>query len=50
MVKRLAALLAALILLLPAAGTASVAWKENTPAQKLLKEYIENVNRFLVDQ
>lgn len=50
MVKRLAALLAALILLLPAAGTASVAWKENTPAQKLLKEYIENVNRFLADQ
>ena len=49
MVKRLLALLAA-ALLLPGTGIASIAWREKTPAQKLLKTYIENVNIFLVEQ
>ena len=49
MVKRLLALLAA-ALLLPGTGMASIAWREKTPAQKLLKTYIENVNIFLVEQ
>ena len=49
MVKRLLALLAA-ALLLPGTGVASIAWREKTPAQKLLKSYIDNVNTFLVEQ
>ena len=49
MVKRLLALLAA-ALLLPGSGTASIAWREKTPAQKQLKEYITNANAFLADQ
>lgn len=49
MVKRLLALLAA-ALLLPGTGMASIAWREKTPAQKLLKAYIDNVNTFLVEQ
>ena len=49
MVKRLLALLAA-ALLLPGTGMASIAWREKTPAQKLLKTYIDNVNIFLVEQ
>ena len=50
MVRRLLALLLAAALLLPGTGTASIAWKENTPAQKLLKEYIENVNTYLIER
>lgn len=50
MVRRLAALLAALALFLPAAGCASIAWRENTPAHKLLKDYIGHVNAFLVEE
>ena len=49
MVRRLAALLAA-ALLLPGMGTASIIWKENTPGQRMLKEYLTNVNMFLVEQ
>ena len=50
MVRRLAALLVAAALLLPGTGSASIAWKQNTAGQKLLKEYITNVNTFLVDR
>ena len=51
MVKRLLALLAAAVfLLLPRNAPASVAWRENTPAQKMLKEYIGNVNNFLTER
>ena len=50
MVKRLAALITAAALLLPVTGTASVTWKENTPGQKILKEYITNVNTFLIER
>ena len=49
MVKRVLALLSA-ALLLPGTGAASVAWKDKTPAQKQLKDYITNVNLFLVDR
>ena len=50
MVKRLVALLAAAALLLPGTGTASIIWTEKTPGQKMLKEYITNVNTFLVER
>ena len=50
MVKRLVALLAAAALLLPGTGAASIQWTEKTPGQKLLKEYITNVNTFLVER
>ena len=49
MVKHLLALLAA-ALLLPGTGMASIVWQDKTPAQKVLKEYIANVNTFLIDQ
>jgi hypothetical protein len=49
MVKRLLALLAA-ALLLPGMGSASIAWRDKTPGQKFLKEYITYVNSFLVEQ
>ena len=49
MVKRLLALLAA-ALLMPGAGSASIAWRDKTPGQKMLKNYIENVNTFLIEQ
>ena len=48
MAGKLTALLLALMLaLLPAAGEASLAWKQRTPAQKRLKTYIEQVDVFL---
>ena len=50
MVRRLVALLAAAALFLPGTGMASIIWKENTPGQKLLKEYITNVNTSLIEQ
>jgi len=48
MVKRMAALLLALLIM---AGSclADPAWKENTPAQSVLKTYITNVNGFLAE-
>ena len=46
MVKRIAAGMAAL-LLIPAVALASLAWREDTPAMQLLKQYTENVNRLL---
>ena len=50
MVKRLLALLAVAVLFWPGTGSASIAWRDKTPGQKMLKDYIENVNRFLVEQ
>ena len=50
MVRRLSALLLALLILAPAGGLADLKLKEGTPAQKMLKEYITNVNEFLVEQ
>ncbi len=48
MAGKLTALLLALMLaLLPAAGEASLAWKQRTPAQQRLKTYIEQVDVFL---
>ena len=53
MVKRLAALLAALALLMgtaAASAASSLSWKETTPGQTMLKEYITGVNAFLVER
>ena len=50
MVKRFAVLLMALLMAVPADGLADgLKLKENTPAQKALKTYIENVNGFLAE-
>ena len=46
MVKRIAAGLTVL-LMIPALALASLAWREDTPAMQLLKQYTENVNRML---
>ena len=46
MVKRIAAALAAL-LMIPAAALAGLEWRDDTPAMSLLKTYTENVNRLL---
>ena len=48
MVKRLAALLLALIVLC-GSSLADLKWKENTPGQTTLKSYITNVNNFLLE-
>jgi len=48
MVRRLSALLLALIIL-TGSGLADLAWKEDTPAQQILKTYIEHVNTFLAE-
>ncbi len=48
MVRRLSALLLALILM-TGSSLADLAWKENTPAQRILKTYITNVNGFLAE-
>lgn len=50
MVKRLAVMLAAAVLLLPGISTASGNWKDNTPGQKILREYITDVNTFLIER
>ena len=50
MVKRILAVLLILMLAVPTAGLASLRWKENTPAQKILRTYIENVNIYLAEQ
>lgn len=49
MVKRCLALLLVL-LILPAAGTGEPAWRQDTPAQKVLREFITDVNGFLTEQ
>ena len=49
MVKRLLSLLL-ILLLIPVTVTADMAWKENTPGQKTLRQYIENVNQYLKQQ
>ena len=49
MVKRCLALLLVL-LLLPAAGTGDLAWRQDTPAQQVLQKYITDVNAFLTEQ
>ena len=50
MVRRTLAVLLAAALLLSGTGFASPAWKENTAGQKVLREYIEQVNVFLAEQ
>lgn len=50
MVKRVLAAVAAAVLLAPAGALASLRWKENTPGQAVLKEYITTVNGFLTEQ
>ena len=48
MVKRIALLLLAILLALPAGGSlAELKLRDKTPAQKMLKTYMENVNAFL---
>jgi len=49
MVKRIIALLLVLALI-PAAGLADLKLREDTPARKMLKTYMANVNAFLVEQ
>jgi len=49
MVRRFLGVMAALVLVLSVAF-ADVVWPENTEGQKLLKTYMENVNRFLTEQ
>ena len=49
MVKRIAALFL-LLALIPAGCLADLKLREDTPAQKMLKTYIANVNTFLVEQ
>ena len=48
MVRKFAAVIAAL-LLIPAAATAGMEWKDETPALKTLKTYTENVNKLLME-
>jgi len=51
MVRRMLALLLGLALLMACGGAgADLAWRTETPAQQLLKDYITNVNRFLAEQ
>ena len=47
MVRRLAALAAAL-LLLPAAARGDIPWKQNTEGQRLLKTYVEAADQYLL--
>lgn len=49
MVKRITALLL-ILALIPAAALADLKLRDDTPAQKMLKTYITNVNAFLVEQ
>jgi len=49
MVKRFLTILF-ILLLLPTAAPADMAWKENTPAQKTLRQYMESVNHYLAEQ
>ena len=49
MVKRICALLLALLLLMTGSSLADLKLSENTPAQKSLKTYLENVNAFLTE-
>ena len=47
MVRRLAALAAA-FLLLPAAAFGDIAWKQDTAGQRLLRQYVETANAYLL--
>ena len=47
MVRRLAALAAA-FLLLPAAAFGDIAWKQDTGGQRLLRQYVETANAYLL--
>ena len=49
MVRRLGILLIILALLIPAGGTAEMAWKQDTEGQKMLKRYTEQANRLLTE-
>ncbi len=49
MVKRRFALLLVL-LILPAAARGEIAWRQDTPAQKVLRKYITDVSAFLAEQ
>ena len=48
MVKRIVLLLLVLTLIIPASGLAELKLRDTTPAQKMLKSYMENVNNFLL--
>lgn len=50
MVKRRLAALLVLLLTLPGIGTAELAWRQDTPAQEVLRKYITEVNVFLAEQ
>ena len=47
MVKRICALVLAILLLAAGSSFADLKLKDSNPAQKMLKTYIENVNSFL---
>ena len=47
MVKRILSIIA-VMLLLPVFASASMKWREDSPAQKILKEYTERVNELLI--
>ena len=49
MVKRICALLLALLLMITGSSLADLKLDESTPAQKSLKTYLENVNAFLAE-
>ena len=49
MVKRIIGIIAVILLLLPAAATASLKWSEETPAMTVLKEYTEEINALLTE-
>ena len=48
--KILAAMLGAVLLAVCAGGTADVVWPEDTEGQRVLKEYAETANQFLIAQ
>ncbi|MCR5297199.1 MAG: hypothetical protein K6E17_07285 [Clostridiales bacterium] len=50
MVKRLCAALLAALLLIPGITLGDMEWKEDTPAQVILRNYIELANAYLPDQ
>ena len=49
MVRKIAAVLAALILVPAAALAAGMRWQDDTPALKILKTYTENINKLLTE-
>ena len=51
MVRRRTALVLALVLTMAAASAfADIAWPENTDGQRVLNQYLNNANRFLIEQ